>query len=166
MFQLIVAVISIFLVAALVLAAVYYGGSSHSEAAIKAQYAGNMNAAAQIEGAMQLYYNDHATYAPGQDATLLQFLLEKNYLKEIPDGDWKVSKDTLYKPFPAEAQDISVCRTMNKVAGFDITIPEIAAAPYEGCPPCNGATGSAELALAERYKSWPGCQFVAVDETP
>ena len=159
MFQLIVAVIAIFLVAIMVIAGIYFGGSAHSEAAIKAQYAGNMNAAAQIEGAMQLYYNDHASHAPGQNGELLQFLKDRDYLKDIPEGDWVVNRVSLYKPFSAQQQDVAVCAAMNKVAGFDISLPDVAAEPYLGCPPCNGAEGSPELAMAEAYKGWPGCQF-------
>jgi len=162
MFQLIVAVVAIVLIALMVIATLYWGGSAHSEAAIRAQYAGNMNAAAQIEGAMQLYYNDNGVNAPGEGPELLQFLKDNNYLKEIPDGDWVVDTRQIYKPFAPQSQDIGVCSTMNKVAGFDINNPDVGmSSEWEGCPPCNGDVGSAQRTLAEQYKSWPGCQFTA-----
>lgn len=169
MFQLIVAVIAIFLVAVMVIAGIYFGGSAHTEAAIRAQYAGNMNVAAQIEGALQLYRNDHAGNPPAtyngvenSNGTLLQFLTDQTYLKDKPDGDWKVSDTAIYKPFASNAQDISVCVAMNRVAGMNVAgATDLAGAVYgNGCPPCNGAEGTPERALAEKYKSWPGCQFL------
>lgn len=162
MFQLIVAVIAIFLIAIMIIATLYWGGSAHSEAAVRAQYAGNMNAAAQIEGAMQLYYNEHGQNAPGSDEELLGFLKDNNYLKDIPEGAWKIDQHQIYKPFADEAQNIGTCSVMNKVAGFDITIPEIAADPWKGCPPCNGGEDGSTLTLADTYKSWPGCQMANV----
>jgi len=160
MFQLIVAVIAIMLVAIMVLASLWWGGYIFTDSKIRAEYAQNMNSAAQIEGAMQLYYNDNASHVPGANsAERLQHLLSTNYLKEIPAGEWVVDADTLYKPI----RDLQYCADMNRIAGFNIEDPEVADAPWEGCPPCNGAAGSPELVMAHKYKNWPGCQFV---ETP
>lgn len=165
MFQLIVAVVAIVLIAIMIIATLYWGGSVHSEAAIRAQYAGNMNAAAQIEGAMQLYYNEHSANPPGKGHELLQFLKDNHYLKDIPEGDWVVDARQIYKPFEPKAQNISVCSMMNKVAGYDISNPEVAGEPWNGCPPCNGEVGSTQLTLAEKYKGWPGCQMLP-ENTP
>lgn len=158
MFQLIVAVVAILLIAILAIAAYWYGGGVYDESKARAEYAQHMNSAAQIEGAMQLYYNDHARNVEGEDEVLLQNLLAARYLKDIPQGEWRVRPDTLYRPI--EVQQVKHCALMNKAAGFDISDSAIAAEPWEGCPPCNGAEGSSELALAEAYRNWPGCQFI------
>ena len=161
MFQLIIAVIAIALVLLLVLAAMYFGGSIYDESGARAAYARNVNSATQIEAAMQLYYHDNAKDAPFQDMELINYLYQQKYLKDIPQGDWKVNTEALYKPI--EIQDVKQCSSMNKAAGFDIsTIPTA----YEGCPPCNGADGSSQLADAETYKKWPGCQFISAPATP
>lgn len=160
MFQLIVAVIAIALVLLLLIAAMYFGGSVYDESGARAAYAKNVNSATQIEAAMQLYYNDKSQNPPGEDMTLLRNLLNWGYLKEIPAGDWKVNPNALFKPI--EIQEVAQCRAMNKAAGFNVsTLPS----EYEGCPPCNGEEGSQQLADAETYKKWPGCQFIT-KETP
>src|SRR5690554_547203 len=110
MFQLIVGVIAIFLVAAIAIAGVYYGGSIHTDSKIKADYVGNMNTATQIQGALELYFNDHSAYPPSglSDTALLEFLVAERYLKEVPSGDWMVSPGSLARLI--DNQDIEVCR--------------------------------------------------------
>lgn len=158
MFQLIAAVIAIFLLGLLVVAAIYYGGGAHSDAKIRADYAGNMNAGAQIEGALRLYFNDHAMYPPDglTDDKLLEFLVKSKYLKEIPVGDWTVNPQNLFRPI--NSQTIDECSAMNRVAGYDISVTDLVDEPYKGCPPCNGLEGTPEKALATKYKDWPVCQ--------
>jgi hypothetical protein len=156
MFQLIIAVVAIALVLLLVLAAMYFGGSVYDESNARAAYAKNVNSATQIEAAMQLYFQDKSQSPSGEDMPLLHNLLSWGYLKEIPEGDWKVNSAALYKPI--KIQDVAQCSAMNKAAGFNISqVP----AAYEGCPPCNGAEGSQQLADAETFKKWPGCQFIS-----
>lgn len=159
MFQLIAAVIAIFLLGLLVLAAMYYGGDAHSDAKIRADYSGNMNTGAQIEGALRLYFNDNAMYPPSnlEDKALLQFLVDQKYLKEVPIGDWTVNSKNLSRPI--KSQTIEECSAMNRVAGLDVTVSDLIGDPYKGCPPCSGAEGSPEEALAQKYKSWPVCQM-------
>lgn len=161
MFQLIVAVVAIVLIAIMVIAALWWGGYVFTDSRLRAEYAEHMNNAAQIEGAMQLYYNDRATPVPGSTSEeRLRNLYEAKYLKEIPQGGWFVDTNTLYKPI----ENKEYCVAMNRVAGYDVNDPEVAAEPWEGCPPCNGALGSPELVMAHKYKSWPGCQFVEQEE--
>jgi hypothetical protein len=156
MFQLIVAILAIALVIFLTLATIWFGGEVYDESAARASYARNVNAATQIEAAMQLYYHDKFHSPAGEDMPLLNNLLDWGYLKEIPEGDWKVNTQSLYKPI--KIQDIEQCKAMNKAAGYPVSaVPS----QYDGCPPCNGAEGSQQLADAETYKKWPGCQFIS-----
>jgi hypothetical protein len=155
MFQLIVVVLGIALVALLALASIFWGGEAFTEGSARAAYAQNVNSAAQIEAAMQLYHQDHARFSTKQDMALLEELYSMKYLKEIPIGDWKVQPGSLYKPI--EIQSVDNCKIMNRVAGYDISLVP---SQYQGCPPCNGAQGSQQLADAETFKAWPGCQFI------
>lgn len=160
MFQLIAAVIAIFLLGLLVIAAMYYGGGAHSDAKIRADYAGNMNTGSQIEGALRLYFNDNAMYPPShlENEPLLQFLVDNKYLKEVPAGEWTVNPQTLSRPI--KNQSVDECSSMNRVAGHDVGVADLAAEPYKGCPPCSGAAGTPEETLANKYKSWPVCQLI------
>lgn len=161
MFQLIIAIVAIALVLLLVIAAMYFGGSIYDESGARAAYAKNVNSATQIEAAMQLYYHDKSSSPAGENMTLLHNLLDWGYLKEIPEGDWRVNATALYKPI--KIQDVEQCSAMNKAAGFNLSqVPD----QYDGCPPCNGAEGSQQLTDAETFKKWPGCQFISTAATP
>jgi hypothetical protein len=161
MFQLIIAIVAIALVLLLVLAAMYFGGSIYDESNARAAYAKNVNSATQIEAAMQLYFQDKSANPVGEDMPLLHSLLSWGYLKEIPEGDWRVNSTALYKPI--KIQDVEQCSAMNKAAGFNLSqVPS----QYDGCPPCNGAEGSQQLADAETFKKWPGCQFISTAAAP
>lgn len=168
MFQLVAAVVGILLLAIIVIAALYYGSGAHSDAKIRADYSGNMNTGSQIEGALRLYFNDHAMYPPSRDpetneelvdTALLNFLVKKQYLKEIPSGDWTVNPQTLSRPI--KNQTVEECSSMNRVAGFKVdAATDLAGEPYKGCPPCSGAPGTPEEVLFNKYKSWPVCQLI------
>jgi hypothetical protein len=161
MFQLIIAVVVIALIILLAFATLYLGGDVYDESGARAAYAKNVNSAVQIEAAMQLYYHDNAKNAPFQDRALLEYLFDNDYLKEIPAGDWKVNAESLYKPI--EIQDVQQCSAMNKAAGYDLSLLPT---QYDGCPPCNGAEGSQQLADAQQFRKWPGCQFITATPTP
>lgn len=159
MFQLVVAVIAIALVLLLTIAAIWFGGGVYDESAARASYARNVNSAAQIEGAMQLYFTERNKHPDGEDAELLGNLQRWGYLKDVPLGDWKVNPLVLYKPI--EIQNVEQCKIMNRAAGYDVsTVP----AAYEGCPPCNGDIGTQQRTDAETFRKWPGCQFIS--QTP
>lgn len=79
MFNLIITIISIALVAVLAVATIYYGGSVWSKQGEEAAATRVLNEAAQVKGAVELYRNDHAGSAPADlDALVPQ------YLKNIP----------------------------------------------------------------------------------
>ncbi|TLX16877.1 hypothetical protein [Rhizobium sp. MHM7A] len=79
MFQLIVAVISIALVAALALASIFYGGEAFTRGQLKAQVTTMINQAQQISGANTLYKNDKG----GTDATDIQVDLVDGTVKYL-----------------------------------------------------------------------------------
>lgn len=135
MFQLIVAVVAIVLLVVMVLAALWFGGNTYSDAKLRATHAEYLNNAAQISGAMQLYFNDNVSLPPGEDAVLIQGLVDSNYLRNAPPGTWKVSAGNIFRRLENESQ----CEPLNRLSGFDTS--EVT------CPPCDDA----------QYSRWPGC---------
>lgn len=135
MFQLIVAIVAILLLVAMVVATIWFGGEVFSESKQRALYAEYVNSAAQIDGAINLYYQEKADYPPGEDATFLKSLVDTGYLSNVPPGEWKVSRELLYKSIA----DLKVCEIINRMAGQDTSATD--------CPPCSDPA----------YKSWPGC---------
>jgi len=95
MFQLIVAVISIALVAVLAIASTYYGGTAFTQSQQKAQITALVNAGEQIAGANALYVTDW-----GQSAATVNALVvganNTTYLASAPvdsaasAGQWQI----------------------------------------------------------------------------
>lgn len=108
MFQLIVAVISIALVAALAIASIFYGGKAWHDYQFRIKVATLINQAHQIEGAIRLYEADTGGKIPlteGQFQTNisdpLKILYENNYLsKSIPPDFGPNITDRVAHPYP------------------------------------------------------------------
>lgn len=98
MFQLIVAVISIALVAALAIASIYYGGTAFSKSSLRANVVTLVNGGQQIAGAQALYRTDKGADAPSIEALSVQPSAagEVSYLTQIPgvspiaSGTWSI----------------------------------------------------------------------------
>jgi type II secretory pathway pseudopilin PulG len=141
MFQLITAVVAIVLIAVMILAAVWIGGDVWSESTQRAMYSEHVNAAAQIDGALQLYFQEKGFFPAEENEALLNLLVSGKYLNNAPQGGWQVSAQQLYKP----VTDLRQCEVLNKVAGKDISTEE------RKCPSCDN----------EAYKDYPGCMLTA-----
>lgn len=87
MFQLIVAVISIALVAALALASIFYGGEAFTRSQLKAQVTTMINQAQQLSGASTLYKTDKG----GATAATAEDLKVAGYLAEVPKAPSKIT---------------------------------------------------------------------------
>lgn len=135
MFQLMVAVVAILLLAVMIIASIWFGGSVFSESKQRALYAEYVNSAAQIDGAINLYYQENATYPAGEDEVFLNNLVSAGYLNGVPNGQWKVSRELLYKSIA----DLNVCEIINRMSGQDTSVTQ--------CPACGDPA----------FKSWPGC---------
>lgn len=79
MFQLIVSVIAIALVAILAAASIYYGGSAFTNSNAKGAAAALINSGEQIAGANTLYSVDHTS-----SAVAIGDLVTNNYLSALP----------------------------------------------------------------------------------
>ena len=88
MFNLIVAVISIALIAAMAAASIFYGGTAFGEGTAKAQAATLINNGQQISGAQHLYRIDNS----GNRATAIA-TLTGDYLQAVPTPPTGVTTD-------------------------------------------------------------------------
>ena len=105
MFQLIVAVISIALVAALAIASIYYGGSAFSSSSLRANVVTLVNAGQQISGAQALYKTDY-----GVAGTMVQLKESANYLSSEPGKS----------PIVKKVDGVSVDWTLATVSGSPV----------------------------------------------
>lgn len=131
MFQLIVAVISIALVAALALASIWYGGEAFTRGQLKAQVTTMINQAQQISGANTLYKTDNG----GLDATDVAQLVAPSasgltYLSaditppsKITAGEWFLTADEVRVEISAAAdiQKVTEAVDDSDVGGIDTT---------------------------------------------
>lgn len=108
MFSLIIALVSIVLVAAIAAATMYYGGSSYAQAQGRADAAKVVNAGAQIAGAVAAYTANTAS-APAD----LNTLVTSNYLSTLPAGSW-VAQDNFVS---ATGLTLDQCTAANAVIG-------------------------------------------------
>ena len=124
MFQLIVAVISIALVAALAIASIYYGGTAFSQSSLRANVVTLVNGGQQIAGAQALYRTDFSNNA----TTLAQLTSNasgQTYLSALPGissiatTGWSLSAngDYAYVPFAAGTDVTKACAEVAKQAG-------------------------------------------------
>jgi hypothetical protein len=124
MFQLIVAVISIALVAALAIASIYYGGEAFQKSSLKANVTTLVNGGQQIAGGQALYKTDHS----GISATDLDDLIldadGNQYLTAAPGvsgaaaGDWSLNTDGSVAVVAVNtAGTLEICNEAAKQAG-------------------------------------------------
>jgi len=135
MFQLIVAVVSILLIAVMVVAAIWYGGEVYAEASSRRHYIEYTNAALSIDTALRLYGEDWGPQLPARDTALLNQLVGGKYLKSVPQGNWIVDETQLRRPIDS----VATCEAINKADGKDLSIAT--------CPSC----------LDPEFINWKGC---------
>lgn len=88
MFQLIVAVISIALVAALAIASIFYGGEAFTKSSEKANVTALVNQAQQISGAYQLYKTDTGGAPANIGALSPDYLASLPTPPKVSTGTW------------------------------------------------------------------------------
>lgn len=125
MFQLIVAVISIALIAALAIASIFYGGDAFTKSSTKAQVTTLINQGQQIAGAAALFQTDHGTAATSiEDLDGTNFPLEAKYLADVPNGTkvttgaWTISGSNAVIDFKDPTKSDDICEeVVNQGAG-------------------------------------------------
>lgn len=121
MFQLIVAVISIALIAALAIASIFYGGDAFTKSSEKANVTTLVNQAQQIAGAAALYKTDFGVNVYGADPSVAypvttgSTLLTEKYLANAPtaskvaSGDWEIVDGRVTIALAANADKKALC---------------------------------------------------------
>ena len=124
MFQLIVAVISIALVAALAIASIYYGGEAFQKSSLKANVTTLVNGGQQIAGAQALYKTDHSGIPSTAISTLVLDADGNQYLTAAPGvsgaaaGDWTLNADGSIAVVDVNtAGTLEICNEAAKQAG-------------------------------------------------
>lgn len=138
MFQLIVAVISIALVAALAIASLYYGGQAFQKSSLKANVTTLVNAGQQIAGAQALYKTDHS----GVGATTVALLQDDNgalaggeeYLAAAPGVSGAAASAATWSLFDGADTD----STVGDLAGVNVN----ASASSEVCTEADKQAGN------------------------
>ena len=92
MFQLIVAVISIALIAALAIASIFYGGDAFNKGSLKANVTTLVNGGQQIAGAQALYRTDNAGANAADVAALVagEYLVQNPAVSGAATGEWEI----------------------------------------------------------------------------
>lgn len=119
MFQLIVAVISIALIAALAIASIFYGGDAFTKSSEKANVTTLINQAQQIAGAAALYktdkgvnvYTDLATpYDVDSGSTLVgEYLANAPTASKIATGPWQIVNGKVVVELVSGADKTALC---------------------------------------------------------
>lgn len=130
MFNLIITIIAIALIAVLAIATIYYGGSVWSQQETHAHTARILNEGSQIKGAVELYRNDHAGSNPADLAALTAD--SGHYLKSIPRGDWGFDGSYALSDVTEETN----CRAVNEKLGYGYIVPTCADEAYLTRPVC------------------------------
>ena len=127
MFQLIVTVISIALIAILAVATLWFGGLAFPEGGEKVEFTRIRAGAFQIETALNMYFADNGVYPEGASQKILDELVARKYLVSIPtggsEGGYDVENKQIVRALASEEQ----CFKLNKMAGVTAT---------DECPPC------------------------------
>jgi len=125
MFNLIVTIIAIALVAVLAIASIYYGGNVFNSGKKDGDVVRVMNEGAQIKGAAQLY-TEHAGTPP---TSIDDLTLNGRYLRSAPSGAWNVSAQYAISPVgttgsaAADAAALDQCNAINKKLGYSLSAP-------------------------------------------
>lgn len=146
MFSLIIAIISIALVAALAIASVYYGGSAFTSGSAKASASTLVNQAQQIAAAWTMYANDNGGSAPADISTALV----PNYLQSVPTapasvttGTWGISGSNV----EVSVTSSNVCSEVNSEAGLGTAVS--ATQPTGAVYSCFGSASPYTFAYTE-----------------
>jgi len=144
-FSLIITLVSIALVAALVSAALYYGGSAMTKSREVVDVASLLANGQQIVSALILSDADQ-TWAVGQAPVVTLASLEaQGYLRQAPEGWTLQCEDTLCQAsYRLALDEVSTCAQVNAQAGLgattDLTVFTMATSLFY-CQPLKDGTG-------------------------
>lgn len=122
MFSLIITIMAVALVAALVLATVYYANHFAQDGASRARSAKYLQEGNQLVGALEVYKTDHDGQLPtGTNDDIKNALMQGNYLRGWPATEWGFTSDYAIR----SEVDQASCQAVNDKIGVS------------GVPDCN-----------------------------
>lgn len=147
MFNLIITIISIALVAVLAIATIYYGGSAFTQGSAKAKASTLVAHAQQITAANTLYANDHGGgFAADTDA-----LQTSSYLTAVPKSAdaaaYTLASNKVTTTLGATGK--TICEEVNKTLNntVDLTVVGAESTAQYGCYASNVTAGSEAYAF-------------------
>lgn len=146
MFSLIVTLISIVLVAALVAAALYYGGSAMTKSREMVDVASLLANGQQIVSALILSDADRTWTTNAAPLVTLASLEAQSYLRQAPEGWVLQCADTLCQAsYPLALDEATTCAQVNAKAGLgtttEVTVYSMVTSLYY-CQPLKDGTGT------------------------
>ncbi|WP_018234217.1 hypothetical protein [Thioalkalivibrio thiocyanodenitrificans] len=111
MFSLIITIISILLVAVLAIASIYFGGTAWNQGGTKAAVTQYFNEGQQIAAAATLYRAENG----GRNPESIQVLLDNNYLRVLPEGQWEFGNEIITRG----SLNYDQCLLANQMAGYE-----------------------------------------------
>lgn len=139
MFNIIIAVIAIALIAILTIASMYHGGSAFNDNKIIADAARYRTEATQISSAITLFKSDGNEIT---DKFVLQDLVDKKYLNALPAG-WLPGSNKIIMPLDTSSDaSEAVCITAIEQSGYnfdpaDTKVDAYSKDPKKGIPHCD-----------------------------
>lgn len=139
MFNMVITLIVIALVAVIGAASFFYGGSALTSGTIDAEATRYRTEATQIAAAVTLYRAQGNTITTGFS---LQTLVDLGYLSSLPE-EWEPGTDIILKTLEvSDPASEEICYTANKQSGYTFTaasadVVAYSISPTEGIPQCN-----------------------------
>jgi len=131
MFSLIITIVCVVLVALLALATIYYGGDLAFGGQQRATTTKVLQEGNQVVGALELYKADTGSFPTGTSEEIKQLLVNNNYLKQMPAGEWTFRNDYAVRTDLTE----SACLTLNRKMGIN-SVPVCTDPAFEGRTVC------------------------------
>lgn len=131
MFSLIITILSIFLVAALALATLYYGGNTFDKYFSSATTSQYLAEGTQVQGAIELFKADTGALPTGTNEEIQQKLLDAGYLTAWPTGAWELRNDLVVRTNLSQG----ACEAVNTKLSITV-VPVCGDAAYAGRSVC------------------------------
>ena len=133
MFSLLIAIVSIALVAILAAATIYYLSDTSKDGMANAQAARFLTEGSQVIGALEVYKTANAGEMPsGTSDEIRDKLLEDSYLTNWPGAEWRFADDYLTRDDVTEQS----CRAINKKLGVGDIMPSCSDSAYANVKVC------------------------------
>lgn len=126
MVSLIITIIAVALVAALVLATMYYGGNAGADANSKAKVAKVAAEGTQISGAFELYRVQEKGLPTGTPDAIKRTLESAKYVTAFPQGDWELRHHFAVRTDVTDKE----CIGLNRKLGIDF-VPSCSDTQYD-----------------------------------